>query len=164
MHGYSRPSRASTLIRRCAIRDCIPPAAAIRLAAVFALGLASLGLVAHPVPADDGVTIRMANYAFAPQQITIPAGTAVAWINQDRVNHAATSSDGLWDSGEMGSAATSSMTFTDAGTFPCYCIDHPDMIGTIIVTGAEEWRRITRDDIKRTASVEAVRLFIAREW
>lgn len=110
-----------------------------RLCGALLLGaaLCALMLFPHATPAADAVTIPIENYAFGDGTLTIPAGTTVTWVNKDQDNHTTTSDTGLWDSGEMPTDATANFTFTDPGTYTYACLDHPGMVGTIIVTAGE---------------------------
>ena len=71
---------------------------------------------------------------------TIPVGTTIQWVWVSGV-HSTTSGtcagactpDGIWDSG-VGSGMTFSRTFTQAGTFPYFCLAHGAMMqGTVLV-------------------------------
>ena len=66
----------------------------------------------------------MRNIAFNPPTLQITVGTKVTWTNMDSVNHTTTSDTGVWDSGSLGNGANFSYTFSQAGTFPCYCKPH----------------------------------------
>ena len=43
-------------------------------------------------------------------------------------------STGAFDSGNLASGAAYSHTFAQAGTYQYYCVIHPNMKGTIVVT------------------------------
>jgi len=81
----------------------------------------------------DG-TVRTLDYAFQPVRISIPAGTTLNWNNEGAVIHTATANDGSFDTGDIPSGATASVTFNNAGTFTYTCSPHPWMIGQITVT------------------------------
>ena len=93
-----------------------------------------------PPPAAGAVTIDMANFAFSPNDITVPAGTAVTWVNKDSgPRHSATASDNSFDTGLFDAGEQSTLTFDTPGTFVYYCTLHgsPDgsgMAATITVT------------------------------
>lgn len=76
---------------------------------------------------------------YDPENITVEAGTTVAWDNVDNVLHTVTSGtvenqgDGIFDSELLLAGEIFEHTFNDAGTFDYYCIVHPWMIGQIIV-------------------------------
>ncbi len=89
-------------------------------------------------PSGAGISVSIADYTYAPQSITIPAGTAVTWTNEDSVIHTVTSADGsgtdagttdLFDSGSMGKGDTFSYTFTEPGTYDYLCVPHRSMAG-----------------------------------
>jgi plastocyanin len=107
------------------------------IAILIGAALGALALFPHATPAADGVTIPISDYAFDSGTVTIQAGTTVTWINRDADGHTTTSDTGIWDSGEMAQGDTYSFTFNDAGTFTYACMDHPSMVGTIIVTPAD---------------------------
>ena len=82
----------------------------------------------------DAVTIQ--NFAFAPQTLTVKAGTKVTWTNNDSAPHTVTSTDGpstsasttrLFDSGQLASGDSFSFTFTKAGTYYYECTIHASM-------------------------------------
>jgi plastocyanin len=103
-------------------------------ALLLGAALCALTLFPHATPAADGVTIPIANYAFGDGTLTVPAGTTVTWVNNDEDGHTTTSDTGLWDSSELAPGATFAFTFTDPGTYPYSCLDHPGMTGAIVVT------------------------------
>jgi plastocyanin len=84
--------------------------------------------------ATDKVTI--ANFAFAPADITIKKGTTMTWTNQDSTSHTVTENDGKNgpNASPMNQDQTYSFTFNETGTFHYHCIIHPEMTGTVTVT------------------------------
>jgi plastocyanin len=77
--------------------------------------------------------IKIDNYSFGPQTITVPVGTTVTWINQDDIPHTSVSTEGVFKSKVMDTDEKFTYTFTKAGTYPYYCTIHPKMTGTIVV-------------------------------
>ncbi len=71
---------------------------------------------------------------FNPGNFTVKAGTTVTWFNADAATHTVTSTTGVFDSGTFPSGHSYSYKFNTPGTFPYYCVIHPNMKGTIIVT------------------------------
>lgn len=117
----------------------------IDLTADLPVSLADLGEPAPTCAADAGnatpaadaaapemQAVSIAEFAFAPQQLEIPAGTTVTWTNQDATPHTATADDGSFDSGRIDAVGDFSFTFTEPGTYGYYCAFHPGMTGTII--------------------------------
>jgi plastocyanin len=114
---------------------------------VFAIDRAAraAGVVAAPraeVAATLGepgeVTVREDAFLFLPSALTIPSGTTVTWINDERAKHTATADDGAFDSGNQDLGQSYSVTFNESGVFPYYCRYHGDsggvgMAGTIVV-------------------------------
>lgn len=80
--------------------------------------------------------IKLVDYAFAPQRITVAAGHAVTFNNTGAETHNASSSDqGGWDTGMLATGQSASVTFNRPGTYNFNCSPHPSMIGQIIVRG-----------------------------
>ena len=83
-----------------------------------------------------GTDVTIANYAYGPDTVTVPAGTTVMWTNNDSVAHTVTAADGigtdaaptgLFDSGLLEQGATFSYTFTTSGTYYYLCTPHASM-------------------------------------
>ena len=82
----------------------------------------------------DGV--RIADFAFAPATITAKVGQRVTWEHQDAgVTHTVTAVKGGFRSGELEEGEKFSHLFRTAGTFAYRCAIHPDMRGTVKVSG-----------------------------
>ncbi len=77
-------------------------------------------------------TVRMYNYYFEPESLTIESGDTIVWVNETQVAHTATSEDQLFDEDVEGGGSFS-FTFDSEGTFNYTCTIHADMDGTIIV-------------------------------
>jgi len=114
--------------------------AAIVFAVVLAAG-ASPGTGPQPAAAASN-TVTIQGFAFSPASLTVNVGDTVTWVNKDAgVQHSATSDTGVtpaFDTNAFtgaadGSAASSAITFTTAGTFTYHCKVHPSMHGTIVV-------------------------------
>jgi YVTN family beta-propeller protein len=83
---------------------------------------------------QGGSVVAIASFAFGPKALTIKAGQAVTWTNNDTVTHSATADDKSWDSGDIAPGQSFSRTFQTAGTYTYHCSHHPYMTGTITVT------------------------------
>jgi plastocyanin len=112
----------------------IHPSAAKSPSGVTTLNVAKAAAVA----ATSSTTIEIKNYAFAPASVTVAAGTEVTWVNEDSVPHTVTTKSGpaSFDSGQIASGASYSVIFESAGTYSYYCIDHPQMVASVTVTGS----------------------------
>lgn len=86
-------------------------------------------------PVAGAASVRIANLAFEPSTLTIPAGSTVTWSNDDVTPHTATAENGQFDSGIFDPGASFSWTFTEPGTFAYHCLLHPTMQGRVVVEG-----------------------------
>ena len=94
--------------------------------------LVGLLLAAAPARAAD-VEVKIDNFVYNPQQITVKAGTTVTWTNQDDIPHTVTSSTNAFKSKALDTDDKFSFTFATPGTFPYFCALHPHMTGSIVV-------------------------------
>jgi len=97
-----------------------------------AMALAVAVAMAGRVYAAD-MEIKIDNFTFNPQQITVPVGTTVTWINHDDIPHTATSKTGVFKSKALDTDDKFSFTFTTPGSFAYFCALHPHMTGSIVV-------------------------------
>jgi len=88
---------------------------------------------ANDQPSAANVAVKIDNFVFGPQTITVPVGTTVTWTNSDDIPHTAVSTDGVFKSKVMDTDEKFSYTFTKAGTYPYYCSVHPKMTGQVVV-------------------------------
>jgi plastocyanin len=77
--------------------------------------------------------VKIDNFSFGPQTITVPVGATVTWTNADDIPHTAVSTDGVFKSKVMDTDEKFSYTFTKAGTYAYYCTIHPKMTGQVVV-------------------------------
>ena len=103
----------------------------------LALGAMAL-LVAAALSASGKVyaadmEVKIDNFTYNPQQITVKAGTTVTWINHDDIPHTVTSKTGAFRSKALDTDDKFSFTFATPGTFPYFCALHPHMTGSIVV-------------------------------
>jgi plastocyanin len=92
---------------------------------------------AQPV-SPAGTSITMKNFAFDPPVLTVKPGTAVTWVNQDGALHTIVFDAGApasFSSESLSTGASTSFTFTQAGTYAYHCSIHPSMKGTVVVQG-----------------------------
>jgi len=88
-----------------------------------------------PAKAPAANQIVIDNFAFAPNELTVPIGAEVTWVNHDDVPHTATSTTKpkTFDSGTLDTDQTYSHAFTKAGEYEYFCAVHPKMTGRIVV-------------------------------
>ena len=100
--------------------------AVVAAATIFAAGAATAA----------NSEVRIDQFAFIPQRITVKAGTTVTWINEDDAPHTIASSDKLFKSKALDTGDKFSFTFTTPGTFSYFCSVHPHMTGAVVVETA----------------------------
>ncbi|OBG94667.1 amidase [Mycobacterium sp. E3251] len=93
-----------------------------------------MGSVTAPAAPVSGNQVIIDGFAFAPATLTVPVGTTVTWTNRDEEPHTVAASDGSFHSPGMGTGATFTHTFSDAGAFDYVCSIHPMMRGSVVVT------------------------------
>ena len=94
--------------------------------------LAGVAVMAAPAGAEDAV-VKIENFTFAPQRVTVKAGTTVTWTNEDDIPHALASTTKAFRSKVLDTDDKFSFKFTTAGTYEYFCSLHPHMTGTIVV-------------------------------
>jgi YVTN family beta-propeller protein len=93
----------------------------------------------RPAPAAmaGDVQIHIRAFMFAAQTVSVAAGRAVTWINDDVVPHTATAQTDhgkLWDTGQVVPGSSMTVTMSKPGTYVYQCDVHPFMRGKVIVT------------------------------
>jgi plastocyanin len=96
--------------------------------------LAGAAVLAAPAGVDEAVKID--NFTFTPQRVTVKAGTTVTWTNQDDIPHTVSSATKAFRSKALDTGDKFSFTFMTAGVYEYFCSLHPHMTGTIVVEGA----------------------------
>ena len=79
----------------------------------------------------NAITIK--NFAFAPEPLTVPAGTTITVTNADGTAHTVTAVKGEFDTGELAGGATAQIAVDQPGTYAYFCDIHQYMKGTIHV-------------------------------
>ncbi len=99
-----------------------------------ALGLTLLaGLGPVRVEAADSPTIKIENFSFVPDDLTVPVGTTVTWENGDDIPHSVVLSDKSFRSKPLDTHDKATFTFTKPGEMQYFCGLHPHMKGKITV-------------------------------
>jgi plastocyanin len=120
---------------------------AARFAIVFAmtgLVIALFAALAARAPmaraadaAEGGAKVSIANFDFAPGEITIAPGESVTWTNDDGSPHGVKYGDGAPGNDYMLPGAAFTRRFDTAGTFDYACPIHPYMTGRVVVRRAQ---------------------------
>ena len=124
---------AIRIIKRCACRG-----GALAIAAIIALVLAAEASISAQervvgTPAPAAVEVKIDNFAFTPNVVTVKAGTQVTWINHDDIPHTVDSTEGKFKSAALDTDEKFQFLFREPGEYPFYCRMHPKMTGKIIV-------------------------------
>jgi plastocyanin len=77
------------------------------------------------------------NNLFTPEQLTVESGTTVTWTNRDNVSHTVTSTDQIFNSGNIGPGGTFQYTFNNLNEFTYICTIHAGMDGSVLVVEAK---------------------------
>jgi plastocyanin len=106
-------------------------------AVALPLALVAVSLL-HPTRArsedkSSPTEVRVDNFSFAPETLTVTVNSTVTWVNKDDVPHVIASNDGLFKSKGLDTDDKFSFTFNKAGTYSYYCSIHPKMVGKIVV-------------------------------
>lgn len=106
---------------------------------VIAMAMAALLVMVHPTLArgeeakGSGAEVKVDNFTFGPDTLTVPVNSTVTWVNKDDIPHVIASNDSLFKSKALDTDQKYSYTFTKPGTYPYYCSIHPKMVGKIVV-------------------------------
>lgn len=108
-------------------------AGALALALVLgaACGADSGSPASAPAQEPGTTDVTVALFRYQPGTIEVPAGTTVAWLNQDAILHTVTAGvpgrpTGGFDQELADKGARASVTFDRPGTFPYFCTRHPE--------------------------------------
>jgi plastocyanin len=87
-------------------------------------------------PSSPNVEVEMKDIKFIPHDVTVKAGSAVQWTNNDSVPHTVTYTSGPgedFDSGDVPPGDVFEQGFEEKGTVEYVCTIHPGQDGTITV-------------------------------
>jgi plastocyanin len=89
-----------------------------------------------PAPSGEAARaekVKIVEFVYGPDPVTIQTGGKVTWQNEDSAPHTATADDGSFDTGTIEQGKIGSETFKQAGTITYFCEIHPTMHGTVEV-------------------------------
>jgi plastocyanin len=101
--------------------------------AMLLLFAGSPRVTANDQPSAANAEVKIDNFVFGPDTLTVPVGATVTWTNKDDIPHTTVSTDGVFKSKVMDTDEKFSYTFAKAGTYPYYCTIHPKMTGKVVV-------------------------------
>src|SRR5262244_3577013 len=109
---------------------------AVAVAVLSIFGATRVTNAGSPRPAQaqsSSTEVKIDNFVFGPQTLTISAGTTVTWVNNDDIPHTVVSNDGVFKSKVLDTNDKFSFTFAKAGTYPYFCSIHPKMTAKVVV-------------------------------
>jgi plastocyanin len=101
--------------------------------ALLLLFAGSPRVTANDQPSTANAEVKIDNFVFGPETITVAVGATVTWTNKDDIPHTTVSTDGVFKSKVMDTDEKFSYTFTKAGTYSYFCSVHPKMTGKVVV-------------------------------
>jgi plastocyanin len=85
------------------------------------------------VAAQEPTEVKIDNFVFNPQELTVAVGTMVKFVNHDDIPHTVVDKNKGFRSKALDTDDSFSFTFANAGTYDYFCGLHPHMQGKIIV-------------------------------
>jgi glucose/arabinose dehydrogenase len=79
------------------------------------------------------VVVKIQDFAYWPDDLTVSAGTTVRFINRDLDGHTATEDGNTWDTGMLARHQFTDIVMTTVADYGYFCIPHPFMRGMIHV-------------------------------
>jgi plastocyanin len=101
------------------------------VSAAMLWGITTLSPSTAAIP--EPIRIVAKDFMFAPNSLTVKAGSTVTWANMDDEPHSVVSDTGMFRSGAMDTNESFSFKFDKPGTYHFTCSIHPRMVGTIVV-------------------------------
>ncbi|KAB1072494.1 cupredoxin domain-containing protein [Methylobacterium planeticum] len=92
------------------------------------------GALASERTGTDPAIIRIDNFTFGPETLTVAPGTTVTWVNGDDIPHTVVAQNKLFRSKTLDTDDRYSFTFETAGEYAYFCSLHPHMTGKVVVT------------------------------
>jgi len=111
----------------------------------FTLGFAALAIVlimmagrgksygATTLQEKPATEVKIDNFSFSPNSVTVAAGTTIRWTNRDDIPHNVVAEDKSFKSKVMDTDENFTYTFSKPGTYTYFCSIHPKMTGKVVV-------------------------------
>ena len=99
------------------------------------LALAVVAPAGPPRAQPAAAVVRIANFTFGPQTITVRVGSTVTWTNDDDVPHTVRAVDGAFASKPLDTGDRFAFSFRTPGEHSYFCSIHPMMTGKVVVEG-----------------------------
>lgn len=86
------------------------------------------------VAAAADIKVKIDNFTFTPETVTVHVGDTVVWDNEDDIPHTVTEKDKMFRSAALDTGDVFSFTFKTPGEVTYFCSLHAHMVGKVIVT------------------------------
>jgi plastocyanin len=98
------------------------------------IGLPAVAPGAASAAASAGRTeVKIDNFSFSPETLTVKAGTQITWTNGDDIPHTVVSEGQAFKSKVLGTGEKFTFTVSKPGTYSYSCSIHPNMTGKVVV-------------------------------
>jgi plastocyanin len=87
-------------------------------------------------PAPRAAEVNIKDFKYGPPSVRIAAGGTVTFVNGDRADHTATTSEGAtgeFDTGRLATGDSGRVKLTKPGEYAYICTFHPYMKGKVVV-------------------------------
>ena len=109
-------------------------ATTIALLLVCSLGVIVVAAAGASTPRATSAKVSIKNFAFSPKTLKVKAGTKVTVKNNDGTTHTFSADKGAFDTGDIDSGSSATVTVKKPGTYAYHCNIHSSMHGTIKAT------------------------------
>jgi plastocyanin len=82
---------------------------------------------------EEKAEVKIDNFAFTPQTLTVRVGTEITWLNGDDIPHTVVSEDKTFRSRALDSDEKFTFLASKPGTYTYFCSIHPKMTGKLVV-------------------------------
>ena len=85
---------------------------------------------------SETTTLTAAEFTFEPSSLTVASGGSIEFTNEDDAEHNITAEEaGIDEDVDAGGSVTVDLSDVEAGSYDFFCEYHPDMKGTLEVSG-----------------------------
>ena len=86
-------------------------------------------------PAPGEVDVNVEDFKYGPPEVRVAAGGTVTFVNRDRADHTATTSESAaaeFDTGRLATGDSKPVKLSEPGRYAYICTFHPYMKGTVV--------------------------------
>jgi plastocyanin len=84
-------------------------------------------------PPAAEIAVKIDNFSFSPDTITVPAGSTVRWTNRDDIPHTVVDNNKAFKSSVLDTDEEFTYKFSKPGTYVYFCSLHPKMTAKVVV-------------------------------